>query len=174
MNHKLQGSSEAVSKEAFLATLKRFVEHFGPTELVITQTRTTESRYQWLAELKSKLSSSFASKKLSSVEYAYTISGNQFLFETDEQRDRVLAVRIHPRHTTKDMSAWLATELRKLGVLVVRRNRKDLVHVTELCQAGKLVPMIDRSYPLSDVPEALQQLGEGHVKGKVVISVDGR
>jgi NADPH:quinone reductase-like Zn-dependent oxidoreductase len=61
---------------------------------------------------------------------------------------------------------------RKLRILVVRRNRKDLVHVTELCLAGKLVPKIDRSYPLDEVPEALRLLGGGQVKGKVVITVD--
>jgi NADPH:quinone reductase-like Zn-dependent oxidoreductase len=61
---------------------------------------------------------------------------------------------------------------RKLRILVVRRNRKDLVHVTELCLAGKLVPAIDRSYPLNGVPEALRLLGEGHAKGKIVITMD--
>lgn len=61
---------------------------------------------------------------------------------------------------------------RNLRVLVVRRNRKDLAYVTDLCQARKLVPMIDRSYPLSAVPEALTRLGEGHAKGKIVIIVD--
>jgi NADPH:quinone reductase-like Zn-dependent oxidoreductase len=63
------------------------------------------------------------------------------------------------------------TRNRNLRVLVVRRNRKDLTYVTELCQAGKLVPVIDRTYPLSEVPEALRRLGEGHVQGKVVITV---
>lgn len=64
------------------------------------------------------------------------------------------------------------TRNRSLRVLVVRRNRKDLTHVTELCQAGKLVPVIDGTYPLSEVPEALRRLGEGRVKGKAVITVD--
>jgi NADPH:quinone reductase-like Zn-dependent oxidoreductase len=47
-----------------------------------------------------------------------------------------------------------------------------MVHVTELCEAGKLVPVIDRRYPLSEVPEVLRYLGEGRVKGKVVITVE--
>jgi len=47
-----------------------------------------------------------------------------------------------------------------------------MVHVTELCEAGKVVPVIDRRYPLSEVPEALRYLGEGHAKGKVVITVE--
>ncbi|HEX6085872.1 MAG TPA: NAD(P)-dependent alcohol dehydrogenase [Thermoanaerobaculia bacterium] len=56
-------------------------------------------------------------------------------------------------------------------VLVVRRNRKDLETVTQLCQSGQLVPAIDRIYPLAETPEALRQLGEGRVRGKVVIRV---
>ena len=60
---------------------------------------------------------------------------------------------------------------RDVRVLVVRRNRHDLAYVTELCQSGQLVPMIDRSYPLSEVPAALSYLGEGHSKGKLVITV---
>lgn len=68
---------------------------------------------------------------------------------------------------------WLRrTRNRNVRVLVVRRNRKDLVYVTELCKTGKLVPVIDRCYPLSEVPEALRQLGEGRIQGKVVITVD--
>jgi NADPH:quinone reductase-like Zn-dependent oxidoreductase len=60
---------------------------------------------------------------------------------------------------------------RNVRVLVVRRNREDLTFVGELCQAGSLVPIIDRCYPLNEVPEALRQLGEGRIKGKVVITV---
>jgi NADPH:quinone reductase-like Zn-dependent oxidoreductase len=44
--------------------------------------------------------------------------------------------------------------------------------MTELIQAGKLVPVIDRRYRLIEVPEALAYLGEGRAKGKVVIIVD--
>ena len=60
---------------------------------------------------------------------------------------------------------------RKVRVLMVRRNREDLVTVTGLCQAGTLVPVIDRSYPLHEVPEALRHLGEGRAKGKLVITL---
>jgi NADPH:quinone reductase-like Zn-dependent oxidoreductase len=42
----------------------------------------------------------------------------------------------------------------------------------ELCQAGKVAIVIDRRYPLSQVPEALRYLGEGHAKGKVVVIVE--
>lgn len=60
---------------------------------------------------------------------------------------------------------------KNIRILVVQRNRKDLVAVTELCESGKIVPVIDRQYPLSEVPNALRYLGEGHVKGKVVITL---
>ncbi|TLY09929.1 MAG: zinc-binding dehydrogenase, partial [Thaumarchaeota archaeon] len=53
-----------------------------------------------------------------------------------------------------------------------RPNLKDMVYVTELCEAGKVIPVIDRRYPLSEVPEAIRYLGEGRVKGKVVITVE--
>ena len=43
----------------------------------------------------------------------------------------------------------------------------------ELLEAGKITPVIDRTYPLSEVPEAIRCLEEGHVQGKVVITVRG-
>jgi NADPH:quinone reductase-like Zn-dependent oxidoreductase len=46
------------------------------------------------------------------------------------------------------------SEGKSLRVLAVRRNQKDLLAITELCEAGKIVPVIDRRYPLSEVPEA--------------------
>jgi NADPH:quinone reductase-like Zn-dependent oxidoreductase len=61
---------------------------------------------------------------------------------------------------------------RNIRLLAVPQNRKDLIAITELCEAGKVVPVIDRQYPLSEVPEALRYLGEGHAKGKVVITLE--
>lgn len=57
-------------------------------------------------------------------------------------------------------------------LLMVQRNRRDLEYITELCAAGKVMPVIDRQYPLSEVPEALRYLGEGRAKGKVVINME--
>jgi NADPH:quinone reductase-like Zn-dependent oxidoreductase len=51
-------------------------------------------------------------------------------------------------------------------------NREDLAVLEELFEAGKVVPVIDRCYPLSEVPEALRYLEEGRVLGKVVITVE--
>jgi NADPH:quinone reductase-like Zn-dependent oxidoreductase len=70
------------------------------------------------------------------------------------------------------LGRWISMiESKKMRVLAVRPNLKDMVYITELYEAGKVVPVIDRRYSLSEVPEALQYLGEGRVKGKVVISV---
>ena len=55
---------------------------------------------------------------------------------------------------------------------VAKPNQKDLVFVKELLEAGKVVPVIDRRYPLSETAEAIRYLEEGHARGKVVITVD--
>jgi NADPH:quinone reductase-like Zn-dependent oxidoreductase len=44
--------------------------------------------------------------------------------------------------------------------------------MNELLEAGKVVPVIDRRYPLSEVPEAFRYFGEGHAQGKVVITME--
>ena len=51
-------------------------------------------------------------------------------------------------------------------------HSKDLVLLKDLLEAGKVVPVIDRRYPLSEVAEALRYLEEGHAQGKVVITVE--
>jgi NADPH:quinone reductase-like Zn-dependent oxidoreductase len=59
----------------------------------------------------------------------------------------------------------------KMVSFTVRPNREDLQTLKELIEAGKVAPVIDRSYPLSEVPEALRYLESGRARGKVVISV---
>jgi NADPH:quinone reductase-like Zn-dependent oxidoreductase len=59
---------------------------------------------------------------------------------------------------------------KKMGILAYKPN-KDSAFLIDLIEAGKVVPVIDRRYPLSEVPEALRYLGEGHALGKVVITV---
>ncbi len=60
---------------------------------------------------------------------------------------------------------------RRLSTLVHRPNRRDLESVSELFEQGAITPVIERTYSLSDVPEALQHFGGGTVKGKIVINV---
>jgi len=64
------------------------------------------------------------------------------------------------------------TGSKKLGSFMGKPNQKDLVFLIALFEAGKVVPVIDRCYPLSEVAEAFRYLGEGHAKGKVVITVE--
>jgi NADPH:quinone reductase-like Zn-dependent oxidoreductase len=59
----------------------------------------------------------------------------------------------------------------RMRVFVVRHNREDLGVLKELVEAGKLAPVIDRRYALSDLPEALRYQGEGHARGKIVIAL---
>jgi len=61
---------------------------------------------------------------------------------------------------------------KKIRLLAVRLGVEHLAPMVELCQAGKIATVIDRRYPLSETPAALQYLGEGHAKGKVVIIVE--
>jgi NADPH:quinone reductase-like Zn-dependent oxidoreductase len=70
------------------------------------------------------------------------------------------------------LGPWIRrTTGRNVRILMVPQNRKDLIVITELCEAGKIIPVIDRQYPLSEVPEALRYVGEGRAQGKVVINV---
>ncbi len=69
------------------------------------------------------------------------------------------------------LGAWISmTGSKKMGILIHKPN-KDLAFMIELFEAGKVVPVIDRRYPLSEVPEALRYFGEGHAKGKLVITL---
>jgi len=63
------------------------------------------------------------------------------------------------------------TGSRKLGSLLVKPN-KDLAFMKELIEAGKVKPVIDRRYQLSEAAEALRYYAEGHARGKVVITVE--
>jgi len=61
---------------------------------------------------------------------------------------------------------------RNIRLLVVQTDSKDLVYITELIESGKIKLVIDKRYSLSEAAEALRYLGEGHAKGKVVITVE--
>ncbi len=64
------------------------------------------------------------------------------------------------------------TGTKKMGVVMWKPNKKeDLVFLEELFKAGKVVPVIDRRYPLSELPKALRYLEDGHALGKVVITM---
>ena len=71
--------------------------------------------------------------------------------------------------------SWMSEKSgRKMGGVSAKRSQKDLIILKELIEAGKVVPVIDRRYPLSEAAEALRYLGEGHARGKVIITIEDR
>jgi NADPH:quinone reductase-like Zn-dependent oxidoreductase len=60
----------------------------------------------------------------------------------------------------------------KMGMMLAELNQKDLTTLGDLMQSGKVTPVIDRTYKLSELPQAIQYLEQGHARGKVVIAVD--
>ena len=72
------------------------------------------------------------------------------------------------------LQGWwiLKTENKKIGSFLARINQKDLEFMKELLASGKVKPVIDRRYPLSDTADALRYIGEGHAQGKIVVIVD--
>jgi NADPH:quinone reductase-like Zn-dependent oxidoreductase len=59
----------------------------------------------------------------------------------------------------------------RLLSFIAKLRKDDLVVLNELIEAGKVTPVIDRTYPLSEAPEAIRYLEAGHARGKVVITV---
>jgi len=60
----------------------------------------------------------------------------------------------------------------KMGMMMAQPSTKDLTLLAEMVESGKLKPVIDRTYKLSEVTEAIRYLEEGHARGKVVITVE--
>ncbi|OIK16176.1 alcohol dehydrogenase [Bacillus sp. MUM 116] len=67
---------------------------------------------------------------------------------------------------------WISvTGKKKISTFLQRANQKDLIDLKELIEAGKVQPVIDRQYKLSEIPEAFKYFAEGHAQGKVVITM---
>jgi NADPH:quinone reductase-like Zn-dependent oxidoreductase len=70
------------------------------------------------------------------------------------------------------LGAWIrATTGKRIRILAVQPNTEDVDYMKELIEAGKVTLVIDKTYPLSEVPEAIGYVGEGDARGKVVITV---
>jgi NADPH:quinone reductase-like Zn-dependent oxidoreductase len=61
----------------------------------------------------------------------------------------------------------------KLGTFICAENHEDMIVLKELIESGKVTPVVDRTYSLSETPEAIRYLESGHARGKVVIRVPG-
>ena len=70
-------------------------------------------------------------------------------------------------------ATWLAAlpGTRKAAFFVANPNRADLELLGELLDSGQVKPVIEKRYELAEVPEALSYMGEGHARGKLVITV---
>jgi NADPH:quinone reductase-like Zn-dependent oxidoreductase len=117
----------------------------------------------------------------------FTRSGERYDLILDVKTNRspfAYARALNPkgRYVTVGGNPSRLLQVLVLGPLISRRNakqvrivalkpNKDLAYMSELFQAGKLVPVLDRSYALPDVPEALRRFGAGDHKGKIVITV---
>ena len=65
--------------------------------------------------------------------------------------------------------SWFVSQ--RMGMMMAELRKDDLGVLRDLLQSGKVKPVIDRTYPLSQVPEAIRYLETGHARGKVVIAV---
>jgi NADPH:quinone reductase-like Zn-dependent oxidoreductase len=59
----------------------------------------------------------------------------------------------------------------RLRGLATKIKREDLVTLTDLIEAGSITPVIDRTFPLIEAPDAIRYLEEGHARGKIVVTV---
>ena len=122
----------------------------------------------------------------------FTQSGQRYDFILDNVGDHSLSdtrTALTPRGTSlangAPMSGWFGGLTRNFAALAsslfVRQqgrpfvsmpNKEDLATLKELAEAGKLTPVIDRTYPLNQTPEAVAHVGEGHSQGKTIITVE--
>jgi len=59
----------------------------------------------------------------------------------------------------------------KMGIVMAKQGKKNLIFLGDLLESGKLVPVIERTYPLREAAGALRYLEQGHAKGKVVVTI---
>ncbi len=59
----------------------------------------------------------------------------------------------------------------RMEVLFAELNQEDMAALSELMQAGKVTPVIDRRYRLREVPEAIRYVESGRARGKVIINI---
>jgi len=76
--------------------------------------------------------------------------------------DRIFKALTTSPFVSQRLVTWVASE-----------NNEDLAILAELLESGKVTPVVDRSYPLSEAPDAMRYQEDGHTQGKVVITMNG-
>jgi NADPH:quinone reductase-like Zn-dependent oxidoreductase len=113
------------------------------------------------------------------VDVAGTHSWSQNLRVLERGGTLVLAGMPSGNHLTGPLGRlarlWLTSRInrgRRLVFFVCKPNRANLATLRELIEQGKVRPQVDRVYPLADLADALDAMGEGHTQGKLVIRID--
>ena len=72
------------------------------------------------------------------------------------------------------VEAWLLSPFtsQKFGTIFAELNKEDIATLAGLMESGRVTPVIDRTYKLSEAAEALRYLEKGHARGKVVVTVE--
>ena len=104
-------------------------------------------------------------RSLSQLRRALAIAGNP----GDRRRRR--GREVDRRFRACVVGAHAVTVGQKLSALVSGENAEDLLVLKELIEAGKVAPVIEKTYPLSDTAEAIRHLADGHARGKLVVTV---
>ena len=78
---------------------------------------------------------------------------------------------VGPLARTARMAVLSPVVSQRMASFLARQNQPDLAVLRELLDMGKVTPVIDRVYPLSDVAEAIRYLETGHARGKIVVTV---
>ena len=73
-----------------------------------------------------------------------------------------------------ELNAYLRSRFvsQKFIAYIAQFNKKDMMVLADLMQSGKVTPVIDRTYKLSETADALRYLEQGHARGKVVVTVE--
>ncbi len=116
----------------------------------------TEQRYDLICDIASAHSPS-SYKRIMNPNGICVIVGFR-----DKVISRLIYFVIRKRFSTGD---------KKFKFFVAKSNQEDLAFMKELMEAGKITPVIDRRYRLSETPQAIKYLGEGKARGKIVITI---
>ena len=109
------------------------------------------------------------------------MGGNRSLSQLRRALTPTWHARARRRRRGRSMDRGMGRSLQALVVspfvqpataaVVAKPNQADLQFLKELIEAGKVTPVIDQTYPLSEVPDAIRYLNEGRARGKLVITV---